>query len=135
MRQRAGKAKQERLNRLLVWAEQNGADQGELQKDISKEIKKLKTILRESRDKQLIKSTLEELDHFKESIEIFDDDQELFDISRIFVKIPWEYGGFGTPTGKEYQAVKDFLKWEKYKPKAWTSIIVQMANAWITNIP
>jgi len=37
------------------------------------------------------------------------------------------------PTGKHYQATKDFLKWNGLDVVAWTPIILQMGNVWISS--
>lgn len=71
-------------------------------------------------------------DNEDSEIIFLDDDVELYTISRIFLQIPWEYG-FSGPVGKKYEAIKDFLKWNGYEVKKWTSIVLQMAIVWISN--
>ncbi len=44
--------------------------------------------------------------------------------------IPLEYGPMGSVTGKRYDAIKDFLRWEGYPLKRWVPVFVQMGIAW-----
>lgn len=63
----------------------------------------------------------------------YDDDIELYNLTRVFLQIPFEYGGMGGAVGKKYEATKDFLKWNGFKVKEWTQVILQMANVWINS--
>ena len=38
----------------------------------------------------------------------------------------------GGATGKKYEAVKDFIKWNDFDVKQWTPIVLQMGNTWIS---
>jgi len=63
----------------------------------------------------------------------FDDDEEFYLLSRVFLQIPFEYG-FSGIVGKQYQATKDFLKWNNFKVKKWVSIVLQMGIVWANEI-
>lgn len=96
----------------MIWCEQNAKKAGELD------------LYGEERD---------EIKNNKLSEVIFyDDDEELYTLTRIFLQIPFEYG-FSGATGKKYEAIKDFLKWNGFKVKKWLPIVLQMANRWISN--
>lgn len=60
-------------------------------------------------------------------------DYELFVLSRVFLKIPFEYGFTGV-VGKKYKAIKDYLKWNGFDVSYWTPIIVQMGSIWATTL-
>lgn len=60
------------------------------------------------------------------------EDEESFIVSRIFLRVPFEYG-FNGPVGKKYEAIKDFLKWNELSVKYWTPILLTMSDIWITN--
>lgn len=64
----------------------------------------------------------------------YDDDIELLSLTRVFLQIPFEYGGMGGMIGKKYEAVKDFLKWNDFKPKEWASIVLQMGQVWASEV-
>lgn len=64
------------------------------------------------------------------TVEFLDDDSELAEIASIFNKVPWEQG-FDGPTGKNYQAIKDFLEWKKFDLETWVPVILTMASKWI----
>ncbi len=64
-----------------------------------------------------------------------EDDKELFILSHIFLQIPWEYDGMGNIIGKKYDAIKDYLKWNGFKPKEYTNIVLRMGQIWVNNIP
>ena len=64
----------------------------------------------------------------------YDDDIEFYNLTRVFLQIPFEYGGMGGVLGKRYDAIKDFLKWNKFNIEKWTPIVVQMGNVWANNI-
>ncbi|BAF69589.1 hypothetical protein [Nitratiruptor sp. SB155-2] len=53
-----------------------------------------------------------------------------FAASRIFLQVPWEYGGMGGVVGKKYEAVKDFLDWNNFEVKEWTPIFLQGGLIW-----
>jgi len=36
-------------------------------------------------------------------------------------------------TGKQYQASKDFLKWNGFEVKEWISIVLQMGFIWVSS--
>lgn len=61
----------------------------------------------------------------------YDDDIELYTLSRVFLQIPFEYGGMGGAVGKKYDAVKDFLEWNEFDVKEWAPTILRMGNEWI----
>ena len=46
--------------------------------------------------------------------------------------MPFEYGANGA-TGKKYEAVKDFLKWNNISVKEWTPIVLHMGSVWINS--
>lgn len=119
---------------MFIWAKENGAGQGSLEEDIAKEVDRLKKVLFTSYCNIEKQNAKEELEYYYEELEFLEDDKELYEISRIFLQIPWKYSG-GMIVGKEYESTKDFLKWAGYKPKKWTSIIQAMATVWISNIP
>lgn len=50
----------------------------------------------------------------------------------MFLQIPWEYGGMGTPLNKKWEAILWFLEKEKKDEKFWTPIILNMAQNWIS---
>lgn len=64
----------------------------------------------------------------------YDDDIELYNLTRVFLQIPFEYSGMGGAVGKKYEAVKDFLKWNNFNVKEWTPIILQMGSVWINEV-
>jgi hypothetical protein len=64
----------------------------------------------------------------------YDDDREFYRLTRVFLNIPFEYGGMGTVIGKKYEAIKDFLKWSKFDLKKWVPVVVSMGNIWANNI-
>lgn len=129
-----GKATSLHLERLFIWVEQNAKGQGSLEKDIAKDVDRLKKILSTSYCNIEKEAAKEELEYYFEELEFLEDNKELYEISRIFLQIPWKYSG-GMLVGKEYAQTKDFLKWAGYKPKKWASIIQSMAAVWINNIP
>lgn len=51
----------------------------------------------------------------------------------VFLQVPFEYG-FNGPVGKKYEAIKDFLKWNRLDVKFWTPVILYMGEVWIQNI-
>ncbi len=62
-------------------------------------------------------------------------DNEIYNLaSRIFLQIPWEYGGMGGIVGKRYDAIKDFLEWNNFEVKEWTPIFLQGGLIWATHI-
>lgn len=61
----------------------------------------------------------------------YDDDVELYNLTRVFLQIPFDYSGMGGAIGKKYEAVKDFLEWNEFDVKEWTPIVLQMGIAWI----
>lgn len=94
----------------MKWCEENARNDGEL------------SLEKEERD---------EIKNNKLSqITFVDDDEELFNLTRIFLQIPFEYG-FDGATDKKYEACKDFLRWNGFKVKKWLPIVLQMARVWI----
>lgn len=66
--------------------------------------------------------------------EWLDDDIELYQVSNIFIQIPYEYSGMGGVVGKQYQPIKDFLKWNDLDVKYWTPIVLQMGKIWASEL-
>ncbi len=52
----------------------------------------------------------------------------MFVLTRIFLQIPFEYGGMGSVSGKHYEATKDFLKWNNFSVKDFTPVVLQMGR-------
>ena len=69
-----------------------------------------------------------------EEPEWLDDDIELFKVANVFLQVPFEYGGMGSVVGKQYQPIKDFLKWNNLNLKYWTPIVLQMGRVWASEL-
>jgi len=41
----------------------------------------------------------------------------------------------GNMVGKQYQPIKDFLKWNDLEVKYWTPIVLTMGRVWASNLP
>jgi len=67
-------------------------------------------------------------------IVFYDEDEELYNLTRIFLQIPFEYSGMGQLIGKRYDAVKDFLEWNNFNKKKWTAVVFAMGQEWVFNI-
>jgi len=52
----------------------------------------------------------------------------------VFVQVPFEYGGIGGVVGKQYQPIKDMLKWNGLDVKQWTPIVLQMGRVWASEL-
>lgn len=64
---------------------------------------------------------------------LFDDDKEFYQLSRVFLQIPFDRED-GRIVGKQYDAIKDYLMWSKFDLKRWVPIFVSMGNVWANNI-
>jgi len=62
-------------------------------------------------------------------IVFFDDDEELFVITRLFLQVPFEHGAMGV-VGKRYDAIKDILTWHDIDLKTWVFMMHRMGNVW-----
>lgn len=63
-------------------------------------------------------------------IVIYDNDPELYLLTRVFLQIPFQYIGMGSMVGKDYVAVKDFLEWNNFDLKVWTPRVLEMGKVW-----
>jgi len=52
----------------------------------------------------------------------------MFVLTRVFLQIPFDYGGMGSVVGKHYDATKDFLKWNGFSVKDFTPVVLQMGK-------
>ena len=83
----------------------------------------------------LSESEIDELKSNKLSkIVFYDDDIELYNLTRLFLQIPFEYAGMGWAVGKKYEATKDFLKWNGFNLKEWLPVVLQMGTTWVNNV-
>jgi hypothetical protein len=98
---------------LYLWAEQNARGKGELSYSVQ---------------------DLEDLKKNPASKIIILEDADLLFISRIFLKIPWEYSGVGSIVGKKYEAIKDFFKIYNISKKDFLEIVITMGLIWANNI-
>ena len=69
-----------------------------------------------------------------EEPEWLDDDIELSMVASVFIQVPFEYSGMGGVSGKQYQPIKDFLKWNGLSVPEWTPIVLQMGRIWANEI-
>lgn len=60
------------------------------------------------------------------------EDEVLLNISKVFMKIPFEYS-MGTLVGKNYLASKDFLLMHHFELKQWLEVILNMGLIWVNN--
>jgi len=55
-------------------------------------------------------------------------------LTRVFLQIPFEYGGMGGIVGKHYEATKDFLLWNNFEESEFTPIVLYMGRIWASEL-